>query len=216
MNKTSPHWFWTEIDALRDRSSVLDHPFYQRWSAGTLTAAELQAYAAEYAHAVIALAAASRAAEVAAPRGQRDALRDHADEEADHIGMWRRFARETCRRAGTGSWLSHDATSGTVECVRAWVGDRRAYPEILAALYAIESAQPEIARVKLEGLVEHYGYEHDATTEYFSVHAVRDEEHTAELRATLDPLLDDADPSALLRQAEDVYRGNWALLDWVS
>ena len=47
------------IDQARRECNVLEHPFYQRWSAGELSAEELGFYAGEYRHAVVALAQAS-------------------------------------------------------------------------------------------------------------------------------------------------------------
>src|SRR3979411_3398751 len=54
------------LDEARGAINVLEHPFYQRWTAGELSAEELSCYAGEYRHAVSALAeASSRAAEAA-------------------------------------------------------------------------------------------------------------------------------------------------------
>ena len=50
------------LDQARAECSVLEHPFYERWSAGELNPAELACYAGEYRHAVVALAEASQAA----------------------------------------------------------------------------------------------------------------------------------------------------------
>ena len=49
--------FWTKLENLRSECNVLEHPFYQRWTAGDLQASELAHYAGEYHHAVVALAA---------------------------------------------------------------------------------------------------------------------------------------------------------------
>jgi pyrroloquinoline quinone (PQQ) biosynthesis protein C len=55
------------LDETRGAISVLDHPFYERWSAGELSAQELGVYSGEYRRAVIALAEAS--AQAAAKAG---------------------------------------------------------------------------------------------------------------------------------------------------
>ena len=44
------------LDDVRERWNVLRHPFYRRWECGELTQEELAYYAAEYRHAVVALA----------------------------------------------------------------------------------------------------------------------------------------------------------------
>ena len=55
------------LDTERAACNVLEHPFYQRWSAGELSAGELALYAGEYRHAVSALARASALAAQKAP-----------------------------------------------------------------------------------------------------------------------------------------------------
>ena len=83
-------------------------------------------------------------------------------------------------------------------------------------LYAVESAQPAISRTKLDGLLEHYGFEEGEGTRYFSVHAELDEEHAAAARTELEARLAEADEDALVSAAEAALRGNWNLLDGVS
>src|SRR3954452_21901162 len=131
----------SRIEAAALRWNVLDHAFYQRWSAGELTREELAEYAAQYRHAVVALA------DAAAATGNES----HAREEREHVALWDAFAE------GCGSEAAAPSAE-TGECVSAWTsGEDRL--ERLAVLYAIESAQPAIARTKLEGLVGHYGFE---------------------------------------------------------
>src|SRR3954470_24836634 len=143
----------SRIEAAASRWNVLDHAFYQRWSAGELTREELAEYAAQYRHAVVALADAAEAAGDA----------EHAREEREHVALWDAFA------AGCGS-VHAEANAETAECASAWTaGDDRL--ERLAVLYTIESAQPAISQTKMEGLLGHYGFEEGPATEYFTVHA---------------------------------------------
>jgi pyrroloquinoline-quinone synthase len=186
------------IEAAAARWNVLEHPFYQRWSAGELTRAELAEYAAQYRHAVVALADAAAAA------GDEE----HAREEREHVALWDAFA-EAC-----GS-IPADASAETLECTTAWTaGDD--HLERLAVLYAIESAQPAISTTKLEGLLAHYGFEEGPATEYFSLHAERDHDHAAHSRELLEKLATEQDAARLAAQAEAAARGNWRLLDGVS
>jgi pyrroloquinoline-quinone synthase len=200
---------WTRLDAVHARWNVLEHPFYERWSAGGLTRADLALYAGQYRRAVVALAAASHAAARAADGPDRDALAAHAGEEAAHVALWDRFA------AAAGTDGPRPAEPETAECAKAWTGEGRDLLGHLVALYAIESAQPAIARVKADGLREHYGFPTGPATAYFDLHAERDAEHAAEARELIERRLEDADEDALVAEAERVLRANWTLLDGV-
>lgn len=186
------------IEAAASRWNVLEHPFYQRWSAGELTRDELAEYAAQYRYAVVALADAAAAAGDA----------EHAREEREHVALWDAFAE----RCGS---VRADANAETLECASAWTaGSDRL--ERLAVLYAIESAQPAISQTKLDGLFGHYGFEEGPATAYFSLHAERDHEHAAHSRELLEQLATDEDADRLAARAEAAARGNWRLLDGVS
>lgn len=185
------------IDEARKQRNVLDHPFYRRWERGDLTRDELAVYAGEYRHAVVALADAATVAGDPA----------HAAEEAAHIELWDDFA------AALDAPLDREPNTETSACASAWRAD-----DTLAAravLYAVESGQPAVSRTKLEGLVEHYGFEPaTAATAYFELHSERDHEHAAASRAVLSTApAEEAD--RLVRAAEAALEGNWRLLDGV-
>jgi pyrroloquinoline-quinone synthase len=190
------------------RCDVLEHPFYVRWSAGELTREELSWYAGEYRHAVVALAEATAATARAAEPAVRARIKAHAVEEAEHIDLWDAFAR------AVDADLAQEPAAETAQCAAAWTAAGDAL-EGLVVLYAIESAQPAIARTKLEGLVKHYGIADAPATEYFALHAVRDEEHAAESRELIEERLDDADEDRLVAAADVALRANWTLLDGV-
>ena len=119
---------WQRIEQARGRWNVLEHPFYQRWSAGELTGEELARYSGQYRHATAAIARLSAAVAESAPEAERPELRRHAAEEADHVDLWDGFV---------------DAVGGTPaprprprqkECVHAWTAVRRpACPACAAA-----------------------------------------------------------------------------------
>jgi pyrroloquinoline-quinone synthase len=202
--------FFNRVEAARERYNVLEHPFYERWSAGELTLDELAAYSGQYRHAVVALAEASQRAARDAGPGLRAGLEAHAAEETSHIALWDEFAR------AIGGTVDATPNAETGACASAWAGaEDRPLAATLAALYAIESGQPAIAETKRAGLLEHYGIEDGPATEYFSLHATLDHEHAAHERALLEGLLSDADEDALVAEAEAVLRANWELLDGV-
>ena len=197
---------WDRIEESRSRWNVLEHPFYQRWTEGELSRVELARYSGQYRHAVEAIAAMSSAAAAEAP--DRDELRDHAAEEAEHVALWDGFVD------AVGGSASAGPTPETEECIRVWTS-----PDGLLAtltrLYAIESGQPAISRVKRQGLVDSYGVPDGPGTEYFRVHEGRDSDHAAEVRELISDRVGPADEDALVEAAESAFRANWRLLDGV-
>ena len=108
-------------------------------------------------------------------------------------------------------------TAETELCSAAWAGKGRNPHATLAALYAIESAQPQISSVKQQGLVELYGYEEGPATDYFDIHATLDHEHAEAHRAFLESAVEsgEVDEDELIASAREVLRANWTLLDGV-
>jgi len=212
------------LDRARGECNVLEHPFYERWSAGELSGAELACYASEYRHAVIALAEASRAAAAKAGSEHAHGLRRHAAEETAHVELWDDFARATGAQPetvdGEDAPAPAPALAQTQACARTWTAGESLL-EHLAVLYAIEAGQPQISTTKLEGLTEHYGYsEEGPALEYFKVHELRDVEHAREAGALIEELLaaceePEAQAERMLARARAALQGNWDLLSGV-
>jgi pyrroloquinoline-quinone synthase len=192
-----PQSLSAQLDAVRESWNVLRHPFYARWSRGELTHDELAFYAGQYRHAVVALADAAEHSGSA-----------HAAEEREHITLWDEFARAVGGDPGAAPLPE------TTACATAWAGDGRDELAGLAALYAIEAAQPAISETKRDGLLRFYNCTpHSAATRYFDVHATRDLEHAAEGLAELESRASDDDVERLVAAAERVLKANWELLD---
>jgi pyrroloquinoline-quinone synthase len=198
--------FWDRIEQVSEQRNVLRHPFYVRWSEGTLAKEELTYYAGQYRHAVVALAEAAESAAGAPDAGEDAAtLAAHAQEEAAHVALWDQFVEQV---DGDGAAPANEATRS---CAEVWAGDgTRELLETLVAMYAIESAQPAIAATKQAGLKCHYGID---GSPYFELHERLDVEHASEGRELIDRRLDDADEDELIRVAADVLDANWQLLD---
>ena len=111
---------------------------------------ELARYAGQYRHATEALARLCRETADVAPESSRDEIAAHAAEEESHVGLWDDFVE------AVGGEIGAEPTPETAECVTAWTAPD-GYLAQLARMYAIESGQPEIARVKREGLTRFYG-----------------------------------------------------------
>ncbi len=205
------------LDEARAQINVLEHPFYVRWVAGELSAAELARYSAQYHHAVQALADASAAAAAQAPARHARGLLHHAAEERAHVALWDRFAEACALSAGEPAQEGAE-TAPTASCCRSWTAGEDLL-ERLAVLYAIEASQPEISRTKLEGLRARYPYiEEGPATEYFSLHQQLDLEHAAAAGELIVELLADSpepeqQAERMVARARAALQGNWELLD---
>jgi len=199
---------WQRIERARARWNVLEHPFYQRWSAGELSREELADYSGQYRHATVAIAALSDAVAADAPEAEREGLRRHAAEERAHVGLWDGFVEAVGGDAGAAP------SAETRECVDAWTDGEDRLAKLMR-LYAIESGQPEVSRTKREGLAAHYGIGDGSGNEYFRLHEKADVHHAAEGRSLIEAHLDEADPDELVAAAEDAFKANWRLLDGV-
>jgi pyrroloquinoline quinone (PQQ) biosynthesis protein C len=192
-----------DLDAVRERWNVLNHPFYTRWSEGTLTRDELAHYSGQYRHAVVALAEAARHAAALEP-----ALAAHAAEEAEHVALWDGFVE------AVGGDSAAAPEPETAACARAWA-KQGSLLETLVGIYAIEAAQPAISATKAAGLRDRYALDVPEATAYFDLHERLDVEHAAQGRAFIAARLADADQGELVARAEEVLRANWELLDGV-
>lgn len=200
---------WERIEESRARHNVLEHPFYVRWSAGELSSEELARYAGQYRHATEALARLCRQTVETAPEGHRDEIAAHAEDEEAHVGLWDDFVE------AAGGEIGAEPTPETAECVTAWTAPD-GYLAQLARMYAIESGQPEISRVKRDGLTRFYGINGGPGSEYFRVHEEADDAHAEESRRLIDDAMTPEDEDALVAAAESAFQANWRLLDGVS
>jgi len=190
-----------KLDARIASKHLLDHPFYQRWSAGTLTRDELQEYARQYWH--YALAFPTFLSGIHAHTDDivvRQLLLENLIEEErggeNHPELWLRFCESLgLSRDEVQAGSPNESTATLIASMRS-LAREGALHEGLAALYAYESQIPAVAKAKIAGLAQFYGM--DAPT-FFSVHEEADVHHSATSRELLNRLCDD---DAKVAQAE--------------
>ncbi len=186
---------------------LLRHPFYIRWTEGTLTQAELQDYAGQYAHVVAALPTwldeASRH-DLAHSRS----LASHAEEERRHLAPWLEFA------AAVGADLSAETLPAPNAATQQLLDDAARFSREgygVGAAWAIESQAPLVSAEKLRGLSTHYGISSENGGRYFAIHERMDVEHGAELQAVVVASEGEAS-EGLVTAAEATAAGLWKLL----
>ncbi len=173
---------WIEkMDAVVARHDLLQHPFYQAWTAGQLRAEDLRRYATEYYHHVAAFPTYLSALHTRLGDGElrRAVLRNLCEEEilgTTHSELWLDFAegvgasRDAVRRA--------EPSESTRELIGAFrkIAEEATPAAALGAFYAYESQVARIAGLKAKGLRECYGAD-AKTCAYFVQHAEQDVHH---------------------------------------
>jgi pyrroloquinoline-quinone synthase len=197
------------IDAKVAERAMLKHPFYQAWTDGSLPLDTLRAYARQYFHHVEAFPRTVSAVHSACPDrdGRRMLAENLAEEEGigagkqDHAGLWIMFAAGLGESEGAVRTQQVNAeTQALIDTFRRL--SRQSYAAGLGALYAYESQFPEVARAKIEGLVDRYGIADEPTLRFFRVHESADVEHSSVCRALLDRLPDAQKDEAVAAGAE--------------
>jgi pyrroloquinoline-quinone synthase len=184
-----------EIDCRVAARSMLEHPFYQAWSHGTLPFDTLRAYSRQYFHHVEAFPTAVSAVHNACPdrQGRRMLAENLAEEEGlgagkqDHASLWLMFAEGLGESEA--EVREQELNGATRELIATFQRlTKKSYASGLGALYAYESQFPAIAKAKITGLVERYGIWDESTLSFFHVHQNADVEHAAICRDLLDVL----------------------------
>ena len=206
-------------DLIRERS-ILQHPFYNAWQRGELTSDQVATYSRVYYPHVAAFPRyLKNAINCASDSGIRSALEQNLDDEltnpAPHPELWLDFA------AATGQEKEAVKCAEPVPKIADSMAtfDRLTNRDIasgLAALYAYESQQPEVATEKLRGLRDCYGIHSPQALSYFAVHATADMEHRAAERSAIGRCLDSGtSPGTIMDAAEEALDAYWNLLDGV-
>jgi pyrroloquinoline-quinone synthase len=172
------------LDAIIEERSLLKHPFYQAWNAGTLPLESLREYAKQYYHFEAAFptflsAVHARMQPGATRQAVLENLWDEEHGQENHLALWLRFCEslgldEAEVRASEPNAETRDLVDGfRAACSQGSV------EEGLATLYAHESQAPRVAETKIAGLRRFYGFEDPKGYEFFSVHQDVDVYHSA-------------------------------------
>ena len=209
-----------QLDALIRSRSILEHPFYVAWTAGELTRPQLRRYAEVYYPHVAAFPeylrnAIATAQDPAVREELQDNLAEELHEPKAHNELWLDFAEGLgADRAAVEAATGSGPGAATAETFRRLTAGGTA--EAIAALYAYESQQPEVATTKAEGLRRLYGVDSDEAVAYFDVHAEADVRHRQGEREALGRCLDGgASGAGVLQAAGAALDAYWVLLDRV-
>lgn len=194
------------LDARIASRAMLDHPFYQRWTAGQLTREELQEYARQYYHYALAFptfisAAHANCDDIAVRQLLLENLVEEERGSENHPELWLRFCEALgLDRAEVKAGTPNAATRTLIATMRS-LAREGALHEGLAALYAYESQIPRVATAKIEGLARWYGITAPRDVAFFAVHQEADVHHSATSRALLDRLCGNDAAKAAAEQA---------------
>lgn len=184
-----------ELEAALAGRRLLDHAFYQRWSAGTLGIDELAAYAGQYRHYEAALpellsSIGPLVAETLADEVGRDGARSHLslfDDFASAVG-----SEVTAATPATTELVSVSSAAG------------------LAGIAAYEIQAPSIATTKADGLRKWYGVDDDGV-KFWDVHAQLDRDHADWIVDAL--AATDVEPGEVFGAARRSADAWWGFLD---
>jgi len=170
------------LDSMISERSLLKHPFYQAWTAGTLSLERLQNYAVEYYPHVAAFpryvsAIHSRCTDIATRQALLENLIEEERGAENHPELWLRFAEAigVPRERVLDSTTSASSTGLVDEFTRQAESGHVASG--LATLYAYESQIPSVATAKIDGLKRFYGVTDERGLAFFAVHEKADVWH---------------------------------------
>ena len=208
------------LDLRIQQRHLLTHPFYQAWSAGTLSLAALQEYSKQYYRHVEAFPTYVSAVHANCPLLPiRQRLLENLIEEErgadNHPELWLRFAE------ALGVWreevVAAELLPETVASIQTFrsLTRERSYLAGLAALYAYEAQVPEVAAAKIAGLKQFYGIDDPRGLAFFQIHLQADRFHADTARQILHAQLTPTDVNEVVSAGEQALDALWGLLDGV-
>ena len=210
---TQAEWLTAQIAQQREEWRLDRHPFLQRWVAGELSAVDLQLFAAEHHHAVMALKDGGRRAAASSDGLLAEQLGRYAEAQEESIALSCAFASAT--GWGRSAWyFAQDPLPQTAHCARTWAGHDESLAEHLVTIHAVQSSLAHVAPRLFGALVEHYGFDM-GSARYFGRLAERAPRDAALGEAGLTSLLPRGPARTFVHLAEMAYRSYLELLDGV-
>ena len=176
------------LNSIGVEMSLLKHPFYLEWTAGTLSQERLRNYAIQYYRHVAAFprylsALHSRCDDLDTRQALLENLIDEERGPENHPELWLRFAHAL--GATRQEVLAAESLPAATALVAAFEYIARDLPLAagLSALYVYESQVAEVANVKIDGLRRFYGIgdrQNNANADgvkFFTVHRAADPHH---------------------------------------
>ncbi len=197
------------IDSEIQKHSLLKHPFYEMWSQGKLTIDHLQGYSKEYFPLVKIIPKFVKS--IADKKcSSADIITKNANEEAEHIELWLRFATALgLSRTNLINYGGSEKTNAAIAKLMAL--SNFTFEEAVAAMYAYEMELPKISRSKIDGLKKFYGMDSEDGTKYFEVHEEADVRHAQIWREILQKIPADKHEAALNAVIESLKAQNMLL-----
>jgi pyrroloquinoline-quinone synthase len=204
----------TQLNDIINEKHLLKHPFYQAWSAGTLTRDNLQHYAAQYYHQVKSFPRFISRVHTGCDQieARKVLLENLVDEEihgTDHPALWMQFAEGMgAKRHDVLNEMPINETSVMVD--KFYELAERDWRDGLCALYAYECQVPDVSASKIDGLKKFYGVNDEQTLEFFTAHQAYDVEHARQVASLIERYVDPAHAAKATREAADSL---WGFLD---
>jgi pyrroloquinoline-quinone synthase len=199
---------------------LLTHPFYQAWSAGTLSLTALQEYSKQYYYHVEAFPTYVSAVHANCPLlpVRQQLLENLVEEERgqeNHPELWLRFAEALgVSREEVATAAPLPETTALVETFRQLTWER-SYLAGTAALLAYEAQIPAVATAKIDGLKKFYGITDQRGLAFFQVHLQADRWHAESGRQILRQYLTSEHADEVRAACTQALEALWRMLDGV-
>ncbi len=204
-----------------EEKSLLKHPFYQAWNAGTLPVESLREYAKQYYHFEYAFPTFLSAVHSRCPYMpvRQHILQNIWDEEYgddNHTALWLRFANALgVTKEEVENAELRPATRELIDTYRD-ICNTGSFQDGMAALYAYEAQVPAVAEQKIAGLKKYYGIDSPKDISFFTVHMEADVSHSATEEAiVVDNCRTDEEANSALQSADVALDCLWRFLDGV-